>query len=153
MCGVVAHDEGARIGSFIGCSQTLLLAQLGNVSRLLADTVVEGGLVSVARVDDEHTFVGQYEEGWIVVVIGLEVAAYEYVLLLSSEPVVLSGLDIAVHIDVTDVRHIDGTVLVLIVYGTRVGKPAPSPFAGYVIAAEAVLSVGTEYSGEYGQDK
>ena len=86
-------------------------------------------------------------------VIGLEVAAYEYVLLLSGEPVVLSGLNIAVHIDVTDVRHIDGTVLVLIVCGTRVGKPAPSTFAGYVIATEAVLCVGTEYSGEYGQDK
>ena len=86
-------------------------------------------------------------------VVRLKIAAYEYVLFLAGKPVVLRGLDVAVHIDVTDVRHIDGAALVLIVCGTRVGKPSPSTFAGYAIAAETPLCVCTEYSGEYGQDK
>ncbi len=93
----------------------------------------------MTRVDDKHTLIGKDEEGWVVVVVGLEIAAHEHLGAATCEVVNLQGLDIAVYVDVSDIRGIDGARLIGVVGGARVGKPAPSALLGELVARVALL--------------
>ena len=131
--GIVAQDKGRRIGRIVGRSQIFLVAQLADVTGLFRYTVPNLGLVRVARVEDHHTLVGQDDEGGVVVVVGLKTRAHENVCLALFQPVVLRRFDIAVHINISDVGHLDGAGSIFIVCGTRIGKPAPGPLGSHQV--------------------
>ena len=69
-------------------------------------------------------------------VVGLEEGAHEHVGLAVFQPVVLRGLDVAMHVDVAYVGGIDGSVLILIVQGAGVGKPAPDSLVSHDIGGK-----------------
>ena len=143
---VVAKNEGRRIGGILCRTDAFFLAQVCDVARFFRNTVVERRFIGMAAVNDEHAFVGQYEERWVVVVVGLEITANQHVSLFVQQPVVLCRLDISMNIDVANPRHVNCAGLVLVMHRTWVGKPAPrSLFAndGAVIAVSR-LSTGTK---------
>ena len=137
--GVLAEDEGIGIGGVVLYFQPFLLAQRGDVAGASRDAVIEALLVAVAAVDDHDALVGQDEEGGIVVVVGLEIAAHEHFLREACLPVNLAGLDVAVPVDIADEGDADGLVLALEMEGTGVGKPAPGAFVGKGMAIERTL--------------
>ena len=138
--GVVREDEWRGIGGVVGRGETLLVAKGGDVAGPARDAVPDAGLIGVARVEDHHALVGQHDEGGVVVVVGLEIAADEHVGLAARRPVILRGLDIAVHVDVAQVGGIDGAGGVLVVHGTRVGKPAPCTLVADEVAAKGLCT-------------
>ena len=139
---VIAQDEGRRIGRVVGRGEVFLLAQGGDVAGLAGDAVPYLGLVGVARVEDHHALVRQHDERRVVVVVGLEVAADEYLRLATRQPVVLCSLHVAMHVDVAEIGGVDGAGSVLVVERARVGKPAPGSFVGHNGAAVALLCPG-----------
>jgi len=128
---VVAQDEGRRIGGVVGRGQAFLLAQGGDVARLLRDAVPDTGLVGVTGVENHDALVGQHHKRRVVVVVGLEVATNEHVGLAMLHPVILSGFHVAMHVNIANIGGIDGSAGILIVQGTRIGKPAPCTFVGH----------------------
>ena len=147
--GVVREDEGGGVGGVVGRSQVFLFAQRRDVARPLRYAVPDFRFVGVARVEDHDAFVGQHQKRRVVVVVGLEVGTHQHVGLPAPEPVVLRGHDVAVYVDVADVRSInlhrgrrgDGGHRVVVVQGSRVGKPAPGTLACHHVASEVVGSM------------
>ena len=95
----------------------------------------------MAGVEYHDTLVGQNHKGWVVVVVGLEIGADEHVGLPSCKPVVLCGLHIAVHINITDVGGVDGLAFVFVVEGAWVSKPAPCSLICHDVAFELLLRI------------
>ena len=102
-------------------------------------------------VENHHTLIGQDKEGGIVMVIGLEIGTNQHICLTMLHPVVLCGFHIAMHINITDIGRINRTVLILVMQGTRVGKPAPCTFLSNEVATRffIVLSHQCQCSAEH----
>ena len=105
---IVREDEGRGIGSVVLRGDFVLRAEGADVARLLRNAVVEAGFVGMAGIKDHDALVGEDEECGIVVVVGLEIGAYEDFGLLLFQEIVLHGLDAAVHVDVAHVAGVDG---------------------------------------------
>ncbi len=91
----------------------------------------------MSGIEDHHSLVGQYEEGGVVVVVGLEARSHEHILLHSlgtGLEVHLRSLDGSMYVDVSYVCGVNGSVGTLIVDGAWVGKPAPGTFVGHYAA-------------------
>ena len=108
MVGVVAEDERRRVGGVILCSQEFLFAQLRDVARLARDAIPDLRFVGVAGVENHDALVGKHQECGVVMVVGLEIAAYEHFLLARNTIVAdfhLCRLHIAVNIDIAHVGY------------------------------------------------
>ena len=130
MVWVIAHDEGRGIGRVVGNGNGFLFAELGNITRLYRNAIPYLRLVGVAGVEYHHPLIGQDEEGGVVVVIGLEATAHQHLLLPVADEIYLCRLHVAMDIDIADVTGVNGAGGILIVGGTGVCKPAPSPLVG-----------------------
>ena len=129
--GVVAKDKGRRIGGVVLRGQRFLRTQSGNVARLQRHAVPNFWLVGVPGIENHDALVGQHQKRRVVMVVGLKAGAHQHVGLPPARPVVLRGLDVAVHVNIAYVRGVDGAGAVLVVQRPRVGKPAPGALIGH----------------------
>jgi hypothetical protein len=97
------------------CRQAHLVPEGSDVARFTGYTVVETGLVGMPCIENHDSFIGQYQEGGVIVIIGLEPGADQYLTPPVMQMIDLYGLDIALHIDITDIGTVDSAALIFIV--------------------------------------
>ena len=91
----------------------------------------------MSAVEYHDSSVWKGEESRIVVVVWLEVAAYEHFACGVCLEIDLCGFYASVNVNVSDVCGIG--LVVLVMHGSRVGKPAPCTFVGDSVAVERIL--------------
>ena len=128
MLRVVGQYERRRIGRIVFRQDFLLFTQRRNVTGDLGNTVIKTGFVGMPRIEYHDTFVRQYQKRRIVMVIRLEIRAYQHFRPPSLQKVILNGLHSPMHVNITDITAVYRTACILIMQRTRVGKPAPCAF-------------------------
>ena len=58
-------------------------------------------------VENHHSLVGQHKEGRVVMIIGLEVRANQYIGLTMLHPVILRSFHVAVNINIAHISSVD----------------------------------------------
>ena len=123
MLRVVAQNERRRISCIVLHLNDFLLSQTRNVTRTSRNAVVETRFIRMARIEKHDASIGQCQERWVVMVIGLKIRANQHFLRCVALVVELQGTHCSV---VVDIAHIGSIRLSFFhTHGSRVCKPAP----------------------------
>jgi len=84
----------------------------------------------VLRIEDHDPFIGQHQEGRIIVIVRLKTRANQHLCSAVLEMIDLCGFDGTMYINIADIGAIDGSLFILVVQSPRIGKPTPGTLFG-----------------------